>query len=68
MRKYMTPEIRISKFNSEIITTVEEPTDSPSPLSEASFTTGAQQAFTSITGTASKMQKSVNFQDAMKYK
>lgn len=68
MRKYMTPEIRISMFNSEIIAIDETTTASPSTLSEASFTTGAQQAITSITGTASKMQKSVNFQDAMKYK
>lgn len=67
----MNPEMKISKFSFEIIRTNETPTPATeSPLSEASFTTGAQNAITTITGsgTTSAMQKSVNFQDALGYK
>lgn len=69
MKKYMNPEIKISKFSFEFIRT-DEATPDPlaTPITESSFTTGATGAITSITNQGDAMQKSVNFQDAMKYK
>lgn len=71
MKRYVAPEIRIAKFSSEFIGTTEATPDPlATPVNESSFTTGAQKAFTVISGsgTTDAMQKSVNFQDAMKYK
>lgn len=70
MKKYMNPEMKISKFSSEFVGTTENP-DPLAPVTESSFTTGATEAYTIITGggsTTNAMQKSVNFQDALGYK
>lgn len=68
MKKYMNPEMKISKFSSEFVGTTENLDPLATPVTESSFTTGAQDAITNITPGTSAMQKSVKFQDALGYK
>lgn len=65
MKKYIKPEIKISKFNEFIITSGEPvvtPTPTPAPDSAKIAHTG------NVANITSGMQTKVDFQDALGYK
>ncbi len=68
MKNYINPEMKITKFYSELISTTATPLPTIDPLSVATMGSGVSDAIGGIDGAQQAVQGNVNFQKAIEFK